>query len=494
MRFYCAFIAHETSRFSPIPTNLDSYRQQFLYMPSTGEGEEILAEVMGENSWCGALRRGGHEVVIGPVASAKPSRPTPRAAYDMLKHELVESVRKALPLDGVTLLLHGAQVAEGVDDCEGDMLAAVRDVVGPSVPIGVVFDLHGNVSEAMTANTDILLACLEYPHTDFDARAVQMSELVERVARSEISPVTVRRRVPMLGTYYTTASPMREFVDWAKSHEGRNGVLAVSITHGFAWSDVADCGANIIICADGNRGAAEALADNIADRYFALRDQIRSPRLTAEEAVALALSHDGSPVIIADTSDNPGGGAAGDSTFILRALLDAGVENAALGMLWDPVAAQFAARAGVGAQLKLRIGGKTGPGSGSPLDVDATVLSVRSDATQNAQGVISPLGLSALIQVAGVRIVINSIRDQVFDPNCFEAFGVDPRTCRIVVVKGQQHFRETFAPFLSRVIYATPPGTVNADYRSIAFDRAPKLMHPIINPPFRAFGRDWSAS
>ncbi|WP_312160455.1 M81 family metallopeptidase [Phenylobacterium sp.] len=492
MKFYCASIAHETSRWSPIPTNLDSYRRQLLYLPSAGEQHPLPPEAIDPAGWCGVLRARGHETVIGPFASAVPSRPTPRADYEVLKGELLAALRAALPVDGVALLLHGAQVAEGVDDCEGDMLAAVRAIVGPDVPIGVVFDLHGNVSDAMVASADVLLACLEYPHIDFDSRAVQMALLVERAARGEIRPTTVRQRVPMLGTYYTTVHPMRGLVDWAKAHEGQDGVLAVSITHGFAWADIADCGASVLVCSDQRRPEARALADRIADRYFSLRDQIRSPRLPAEQAVAAALAHPAGPVVIADTADNPGGGAAGDSTFLLRALLDLKASNAALGMLWDPVAASLAIKAGVGARLRLRIGGKTSPASGPPLDVDALVLACRTDATQNAQGAVSPLGPSALIQVEGVKVVLNSIRDQVFDPACFEAFGVDPRGCDIVVVKGQQHFHALFSPFMAAVLYATPPGTVDTDYETMTFKRIPSPMHPIVKPPFQAFGREWS--
>jgi microcystin degradation protein MlrC len=398
-----------------------------------------------------------------------------------------------MPVDGVTLLLHGAQLAEGVDDCEGDMLTAARAVVGPGVPVGVVFDLHGNVSDAMIAQSDALLACLEYPHTDFDERAVQMSTLIERAARKEIRPVIARQRVPLLGTYYTTASPMREFVDWAKSFEGKDDILAVSVTHGFAWADIADCGGNVIVCADDNLDKAQRLAAMIAERFFAIRDEIRSPRAEASEAVAAALAHTGAPVIIADTSDNPGGGAAGDSTFLLRALLDAKVQNAALGMMWDPVAVKFAMQAGVGARIPLRIGGKTGPGSGPPLDVDATVLACRTDAKQNAQGMLQALGPAATIQVDGVRVVLNSTRNQVFDPACFDAMGVDPRTCSIVVVKSQQHFHAMFKSFASKVIYATPPGTVNTNYRSMRFERIPSPIYPLNDPPFHAFGREWRA-
>jgi microcystin degradation protein MlrC len=339
----------------------------------------------------------------------------------------------------------------------------------------------------------VLLACLEYPHTDFGSRAVQLAELTERAVSRTIRPITVRRRVPMLGTYYTTQSPMREFVDWAKSFEGKDGVLCVSVTHGFAWSDIPDCGANVVVCADGDAAIAANFADRISERYFALRDAIRSPLISTDEAVALALEHRERPVIIADTTDNPGAGAAGDSTFLLRALVDAGVTDSAIGMLWDPMAVKIAQRAGVGARLPLRIGGKVGPGSGDPLDVDATVVACRSDATQIAQGSISPLGAAAVVQVNGIHIVLNSIRQQVFDPACFEAFGIDPRACRIVVVKSQQHFRATFGPFASKVIYATPPGTVNFDYRNMALRNVLSPIYPRDDPPFRAYGRDWRA-
>ncbi len=493
MKFYCALVSHETSKFSPIPTDLDSYREGGLYLPLTGEGAHLRAHLTDDVGWGKILKERGHEMALGPVASAQPSRPTAKSAYAVIKENLVESLKAALPVDGVLLFLHGAQMAEEVDDCEGDLLTAVRGVVGSGIPVGVAFDLHGNISATMVEKADILLGCLEYPHTDFGSRAEELALHIERAAKGEIKPVTAHRRVPMLGTYYTTASPMREFVDWAKSFEGKGGILGVSITHGFAWTDIADCGNGVIVHADNNSEAAAKLADDIAARYFELRDAIRSSHVSAEEAMAVALAHNGSPIVIADITDNPGAGAAGDSTFLLRALLDAGVTNAAVGMIWDPIAVKIAQRAGSGARLPLRIGGKTGPCSGAPLDIDATVLVCRDDATQNAQGSEAPLGLSVMVETQGIRIILNSIRQQVFDTACFEAFGVDPRTCRIVVVKSQQHFHTAFSPFASRIIYASPPGTVNMDYRNMRFHNVPRPMYPIDNPPFTAFGREWRA-
>jgi microcystin degradation protein MlrC len=162
-------------------------------------------------------------------------------------------------------------------------------------------------------------------------------------------------------------------------------------------------------------------------------------------------------------------------------------------MLWDPVAVKIAQRAGEGARLSMRIGGKTGPDSGAPLDLDVEVLKCRTDAWQWAQGSKAPLGPAALVKTGGVRIVLNSVRQQVFDPACFEVFGVDPRTCRIVIVKSQQHFRATFGEFASKILYATPPGAVNMDYRTIPFRKIPRPIYPIDAPPFYAFGRDWRA-
>lgn len=492
MKFFCASLSHETSKFSPIPTSLDNFREEGLYLPFSGEGTAIGEMLEGSFNLAKGIRARGHEAIVGPVAFAQPGRPVDRATYEAIKCDILGSLQRAMPIDGVLMFLHGAQVAENVDDCEGDILAAVRAVVGPTIPIGVASDLHGNFTPAMLRNADLVLPCLEYPHTDFDSRAEKLIDLIVKCVRREIRPVFAHRRVPMLGTYYTTASPMREFVDWAKSFEDQDGILGVGVTHGFAWSDIEACGASVMVHTDGDEALAARTAERIAERYFQLRQEIRNPYVSVNEAVSEALAHDGRPVVIADITDNPGGGAAGDSTFLLRALLAANLQDALVGMLWDPAAAELASRAGVGARLPLRVGGKAGPASGAPLDVDATVLACRDDATQMAQGSLAPLGRSVLVQAGGIRIVLNSIRQQVFDPACFEAFGADPRTASIVVVKSQQHFHETFHPFASKIIYASPPGTVNMDYRNVDLRNVPRPMFPIDQPPFSAFGRTWS--
>lgn len=489
---YCATLIHETSRWSPIPTSLDDYRRNFLYAPVAGEGLHLRNETFVGVNWNDIFVRRGHDAAIGLIAGAEPGRPTSAKDYAFLKDELLAGLRAAMPVDMVALFLHGAQVAEGVDDCNGDIAASVREIVGPRVPVGVVFDLHGNISDRLIENVDALVSCLEYPHTDFGDRAEQMVSLLEDICSGHPAPFIIRRRVPMLGTYFTTRSPMRELVDWARALEQQPDIKAVSITHGFAWSDVKDCGANVIVCATGDRNSAEQLADTIAARYFQARDLIRMPRVDAREAVAEALAHSDGLAVIADTADNPGGGAPGDSTHLLCELLASGADRLVIGMIWDPIAVEFVRKVGVGAELDLRIGGKTGPASGAPVDLKVKVLSYRDDAQQMAQGALSEIGPAALVAAGGVRIVLCARRQQVFDKACFEQFGVDVTACRVIVVKSHQHFMESFAPVASKVIYATPPGAVNMNYRDVAFSRIPRPIYPVDEAPLVVAGRRWS--
>lgn len=489
MKVYCASLLHETNRLSPIPTNLDSFREGLLLLPS--ELEPGFDDTVGPN-FTALMRMRGHEAICGLVATAQPSMPTVRADYDRLRGELLGNLRAALPVDAVMLFLHGAMVAEGCDDCEGDILTAVRAIVGPDVPVGVELDLHGNITEAMATCADILISCKEYPHTDFADRAFELADLTEQAVARTIRPVVALARAPMLGTYFTTREPMRGFVDATTAREGQGGILSTSLMHGFAWADFPGAGGSVIVVADGDRALAASTAQEIAGEFFALRDAIATPLIGVEAAIDTALQASGRPAVIADMTDNPGGGAAGDSTFILAEILRRGLDDVALAMLWDPVAARTAAVAGEGATLPLRIGGKCGPGSGPPLDVVARVLRVRDDASQMAQGAPAPLGLAVAIAVNGVEIVLNTLRNQVFSPSCFTELGIDPLAKRLLVVKSHQHFHETFAPFAAKIVHAMAPGTVSQDYARLPLQRIARPVWPIDTTPFTAFGRCWS--
>ncbi|HKU14601.1 MAG TPA: M81 family metallopeptidase [Steroidobacteraceae bacterium] len=492
MRMFCASMIHETNTFSPIQTDLQSFADVALYLPSTGQGRELVEQPF-EGVNIGMLARSrGHSVIDGVMASAEPSAPLRRRDYEHLREEILDGLRAAQPVDAVVLFLHGAQVAHGYADCEGDLIERIRTLAGDAVPIAVEIDPHANVTERMTRNATILVSSQEYPHVDFEDRAVHLLELLERTVAGEIDPRIAFVRVPMFGSFYTTRQPMRDFVDSVLARQGRAGILSVSLIHGFAWADIPDAGAGVVVVANGNAQLAAQLAAQVADEFFALRRQIVVEQVGADLALERALAAPRGPAVIADTTDNPGGGAPGDSTFLLRGLLERKVTNAAVGMLWDPVAVELASIAGEGAQLPLRIGGKACPLSGQPLDVLATVVRLRDDAVQNAQGRMAPLGRAAALRVDGVEIVINSLRQQVFDPACFTAFGIEPRDKRVVVVKSHQHFFQTFGPFAGSVIYACPPGVVQRDFTALPYRHITRPVWPIDVPPFHVFGRTWT--
>ncbi len=491
MKAFCATIVHESNSFSPIPTDLSSFSDDVLYRPSTGEGGEHLKHALAEVNLVELMNNRGHEAVVGLIANAEPSAPASQETFELLRDELLDNLKMALPVDFVFLFLHGAQMAEGYDDCEGEIISCVREIVGQGIPIGIVLDLHCNITETMVDCADIITTCKEYPHIDFGERAEQVVCLLEQISNNEITPITRITRIPMLGLYVTTGEPMRSLVDDIIRLENDDDVLSLSLCHGFNWSDVSFSGACALAITNDKPAKAQQLANNIAERFWCARDAVDANCITIEKALGEIHRKKNAPALIADTADNPGGGASGDSTFILRALLDNNIEDAALAMIWDPVAVNVAAKAGVGAHIPLRLGGKISIYSGDPLDVIAEVMMIRDDATQLAQGMRQSLGLSAHIRIAGVDVIVNSIRQQTFSPECFTCFGIDPMKKAILVVKSSQHFHETFSSFTNAIYYVSSPGQIEPNFWAKPFSKLQRPIWPIDSLPFSAFGRTW---
>ena len=355
MRVFTGGIATETNTFAPMPTGLGAFRDRGYY--PAGTHPDTMSFFAGP-LWA-ARQRGrakGWTVIEGLVAAAQPSGTTTRFAYETLREELLRDLAAALPVDMVVLGLHGAMVADGYDDCEGDLLARVRATVGPRAVIGAELDPHNHLTPQMTSNADLLIAFKEYPHTDVLERAYELVDLCAAQAEGRVRLVGASVDCGMIVTLHTSREPARGFVDRIQAMEGKDGILSISITHGFAWGDVEHMGTQVLVYADGDRAKAEATARRLADELIGLRERLQMCFPSIDEALDEALAFEGGPVVLADGADNPGGGAPGDSTFILRRLLERGIGNAALGPLWDPVAARIAFEAGEGARLPLRIG------------------------------------------------------------------------------------------------------------------------------------------
>jgi microcystin degradation protein MlrC len=362
----------------------------------------------------------------------------------------------------------------------------MRGIVGDHVPIGAELDLHCHITAAMIGHATALVAYKEYPHIDIPDRAEDLFRIVADAAEGLTRPVMATFACRMIGIYRTTEQPLRGFVDRMSQLEGRDGIISVSLAHGFPWGDVEDVGTKIVVVADGDRGKAAHLSRTLGEQFFAMREDLASRFLTMDEAIDRALRIEEGPAVIADVSDNPGGGAPGDATFFLRRLLDRGIAGAASGYYWDPMAVRACAEAGIGARLSLRVGGKSGIASGDPVDLEVTVRGFADDVTQRFGAAPVRMGESAWIEASGVHLVLTSLRTQVFHPEGMTKLGLDLSACRLVIVKSTQHFHAGFAPIAKAIFYAAPPGALRCDFANIPYRKLKTPYWPRVADPFLA--------
>jgi microcystin degradation protein MlrC len=486
MKLFSAGISTETNTFSPMPTGLADFRVvRAADVPGDGiiGGFAVATDLFRQRA-----KERGWDFVFGLYASAVPGGTTNRSTYEGLRDEMLVALRAAMPVDIVLLPLHGAMVAEGYDDCETDMITRVREIVGPDAKIGVELDLHCDLTQEMIDCADAIVIYKEYPHIDVADRAEDLFHIIAAAAEGRTNPAMASYDCRMIGLYRTPFEPMRSFVDDMLAMEGKGDILSVSLAHGFPWGDVPTCGAQALAITDGDPAKAEQVAAELGQRFFSLRHQLDLPALSIDDALDQALSVGEAPVVIADQSDNTGGGAPGDSTFVLQTLLERGIENTGVAMIWDPVAVQVAMSAGKGATLDLRLGGKMGPMSGDPLDLTVTVTGIvenmEQDWPQQGKALNIPCGDAVALHVNGIDIIVNSIRRQVFSPQVFSNFGIDPRKKRLLVVKSAQHFYAAFSPIASEIIYMAAPGAVAPRFKEIPYKRVSLNKYPWVDDPF----------
>jgi microcystin degradation protein MlrC len=479
MRVFTASLATETNTFAPMPTGLASFRDRGYY--AAGQHPDHMTMDAGP-LWAARERARiqGWTLIEGMVAGAQPSGITTRHAYETLRDELLNDLRDALPVDMVLLGMHGAMVADGYDDCEGDLLARAREIVGSNVVIGAELDPHNHLTDAMVRNADLLIGYKEYPHTDILERAYELVDLCAARVEGKIHPVACVVDCEMIITMHTSTEPARSFVDRIQSLEGKDGILSISISHGFPWGDTPEMGTKVLVYSDADKARGDRLARQLAQELIEIRGMLTVKFPDIDTSLDQALAHRESPVILADTADNPGGGAAGDSTFILRRLLERQVVDCAIGPLWDPVAVRIAFEAGAGATLAMRIGGKIGPLSGEPVDVQCTVKALIPDMSMSAlSGTRRAMGDCALVHTNGIDIVLSTLRNQAMGTDLFTQLGCDLVAKKIIVVKSSQHFYASFSEFARHVIYVGAPGTVTRDLKSLPYRKIHRPKWPL---------------
>lgn len=490
MKIFFANLATETNTFSPIPTghagfhDVGYHRRDGSLAPA---GHGNIAQI----EWRRLCARDGHAVAESISAFAQPAGTTLRHVYEKLRDDLLADLKAAMqeaggPVDVVLMKMHGAMVAYGYDDCEGDTCAEIRKVVGPDAIIGLELDLHCHLTEVMRSACNAIITYKEYPHVDVGVRAVELYDLCVAARLGKVKPAMAYYDCRMVSMWRTPVEPMKSFVARMQALEGHDGVLSVSFGHGFPWGDVEDVGARMLVVTDNDKPQAERIAAELGRELFDKRHAMAPKFMSMDEALDAALAEEGGPIVVADVSDNAGGGAPGDSTYLLQRVFERGIRNVASSMHWDPIAVRFCREAGVGETLDLRIGGKSGKSSGMPLDLRVTVKGLVSGITQRFGTVPVPIGDAAWVHADGVDIVLASIRTQTFHPEVFTKLGLDPTTRKLLLVKSIYHFQAGFAPIAKRILFAATPGALQPRFSEIPYTKLKTPYWPKVEDPWAA--------
>lgn len=487
-------ISHETNTFCP-PTTVDMFRERFWH-----RGEELVERVRGTRGYMGGMIEAAERLSVTLIptfsATAEPWGTITTDAYATMIGELLAGLRRAMPLDAVCLGLHGAGVADGITDLEGAVLEAVRGALGDAMPIAVTLDLHGNITPKMVALATGLFGVHEYPHVDAYERGQEAIAFLVRVLRGEIRPAMAIEPLPLL----TAASPsglepVRSINELCHRWEREPGMIDCAFFHGFSFTDIPEAGATVIAVAEQDASLARRAARAVAQEVWLRREafQVKHPDAAQAVAEAVSAASSGGPVVINETSDNPGGGGPGDGTHLLRAMLAAALTHSAFGTIYDPEVVEASHRAGVGATIRIRLGGKHDAMHGAPLDLEVYVKNLADGrfalTTPMGRGQPVQLGKTARlisieqrrgdVLVGGIDIVVASRRTQVLDPGPFLLHGIDVTRCRIVGLKSSAHFRAGFDGIAKHIVTADPPGITTSNLTQFSYTKLRRPIYPL---------------
>lgn len=482
MKIFTSALVTETNTFSASATTLASFEELGIIRgPTPSQALGDVGPIV--EQWRRAARRHGDEVHEGVYAIAQPAGRVQAKAYAQLRGEILAAAKVAMPLDMVLLFLHGAMVAEGEDDCEGDLIRALRELVGPRCVIGVELDPHCHMSAAMTRHADAVILMREYPHTDYEDRAVELFDVCRAAATGATRPVMAVVDCSMVGFYPTTSQPMRGLVDRLREVEARPGVLSASLVHGFPWGDVGDAGTKVLVVADADEIQATAVATELARAFYQVRHAMLPHLETVDEALEGFDAGCGVPRVLADAGDNPGGGAPGDHTVLLAALVQRTDLRSAVGMVCDPQAVQACFRAGVDASLRLGVGGKAGSASGRSLEIDVTVRGLAEEHSQSVGNIVDPLGRAAWVRCGTTDIVLCSRRQQTLSPTAFTGLGVPLHEAQVIAVKSSHHYYAEFSKLSTDCHVIETGAALSMDFARLPYRHRDAHFFPAIDNP-----------
>ncbi|MCC6704724.1 MAG: M81 family metallopeptidase [Thermomicrobiales bacterium] len=481
--------SHETNTFARKPTDFAEFAAEGIR-----SGAEILA-FRGTKTPAGGFvdaieANPGLEPVLLMTSNAIPGGVVTADAVHRLTTPILEGIEREKP-DAVVLVLHGAMVTEESDDGEGTLLAQVRAIIGPDVPLLATLDPHANCTELMVASADALFPFDTYPHIDGYERAFEVVALLGRMLAGEAKPTAALARLPLISATvveYTGAGLAKEIMERAFAFEHEAGVINVGVNWGFAYADTPITGMTFVVTTDNDPERARAIADDMAAWTWERRGRFVPSAMPVDEAIKAAMTEPLGPVVLADVADNPGGGTPCDGTAILWGLLDLGATDAAIGSIADPEVVEIAFNAGIGKEISCELGGKTDDLHGYPIPIVAEVANLTEGhfvyEGPMRTGHTGWLGRAAVLHVLGrhgnvVEVLVTERRFQTFDAAVLRSQGIEPLDKKIVVVKSSVHFRGAFGPLATRIIEVDTPGLLAIDLTRFDFKRLTRPIWPL---------------
>jgi len=482
MRLALLGVAHETNTFSRVPADYDSFR--------IFRGDEIVREYRESHStnagYLEAAERFGCEVAPLVYATAGPIGTITADAFDRIVGEMLRLLKDQGPWDGVLLSQHGAAVSDDYPDVDGEVAARVRALIGPDVPVGMTLDLHGNLTQKMIENTTATVLYRTNPHLDPRPRAVECAEIIVRTIRGEVRPVQALEMPPLVVNIvkqFTGEQPMLGVMNDLDEVLARPGMLSGSVAEGYPYSDVEEMGMGFLAVSDGDAGAARDAARWMAQRAWANREQFVGDTPSPEEALKMAAAAAKGPVVLMDVGDNIGGGSSADSTVLLAEAKRLGIGDY-LQTLYDPEAVIACVAAGVGADLTLKVGGKTDDLHGSPVEVTGCVRLISDGKYEET----TPVHGGFRFFDDGTRVVLettddhtllltsrrsgNTTRQQMYSA------GIRPEDKRVVVAKGVVSPRPAYEPIAAQIILVNTPGVTTSDLSFFEYRRRRRPLYP----------------
>jgi microcystin degradation protein MlrC len=488
MRVLIAKVSHETNTFSPVPTPVARFCPDGETLLT---GEAAIDFYRGTTSCLGRYlaiaRELGAEVVLPVAAAAPPSGPVDDDAFDLFCGLITEALR-AESFDAIMLDLHGAMVTRQFEDAEGELLRRVR-AVAPDTKLSVSLDMHANIFDGIVTRANVIAGYRTYPHVDHLPTAERAGRTLVRAMRGEVNPVIAWGNAPMLphvmaqGSY---RSPNMELQAMAAEMEASGEALVASVFTGFPHADVSQAGLSAVVVTDGDQPAAQRLVTRLLDAAWAERETFTFRTEPLEDSVARAKELDG-PVVMLDHCDNSSSGGTMDTTKVLAEIIRQGLDDVVFWGIYDPDAVQAAMRAGVGATVELKIGGRMAmpsiPGTNDPLLVRGRVRTLSagyfvSDSPMR-RGVKVSAGPMAVLDTGKVEIVLISRHNEPSDLSLFRVLGIDPAKKHYVAIKSRVHWRADLGSLAKHVVECNGLGVCTSDYGILKFENVRRPIYPL---------------